>query len=115
MALKGIPEPVDVHRVVWSTDRDVEVGSPAMLSGRGAFELVGREAERAAMVQAWDRAAAGERQLVLLAGEPGIGKSRLAADVAGHVHAHGGRCCSGAATPTAAARSSRSSWPCGST
>jgi len=90
MVLKGIPEPVDVHRVVWSTSRDVEVGSPAMLSGRGAFELVGREAERAAMVQAWDRAAAGERQLVLLAGEPGIGKSRLAADVAGHVHAHGG-------------------------
>ena len=55
MVLKGIPEPVDVHRVVWSTSRDVEVGSPAMLSGRGAFELVGREAERAAMVQAWDR------------------------------------------------------------
>jgi DNA-binding SARP family transcriptional activator len=39
--------------------------------------LVGREAERQQMTQAWQRARSGRGGLVLLRGEPGIGKTRL--------------------------------------
>jgi DNA-binding response OmpR family regulator/class 3 adenylate cyclase/predicted ATPase len=39
--------------------------------------LVGREEERDLLVHAWQRAKSGEGRVVLLSGEPGIGKSRL--------------------------------------
>jgi eukaryotic-like serine/threonine-protein kinase len=43
-----------------------------------AIELLGREAEMALIGGAWENAREGHRQLILLAGEPGIGKRRLA-------------------------------------
>jgi predicted ATPase len=45
--------------------------------------IVGREAERSVLRDALAGAMAGEGQCVLLVGEPGIGKSRLAREVAG--------------------------------
>lgn len=50
------------------TDAAVASGSPP---------LVGRSAEWRALREAWRRASEGQSLLVLLAGEPGIGKSRL--------------------------------------
>ena len=41
--------------------------------------LVGREEEFEALLRRWSRAKTGEGQVVLLSGEPGIGKSRLTA------------------------------------
>jgi predicted AAA+ superfamily ATPase len=48
---------------------------------RAAFltPLVGREEEIALLLRRWRRAAAGEGHVVLISGEPGIGKSRLTA------------------------------------
>src|SRR5262249_13346246 len=46
-------------------------------SARGLTPLIGREAELDLFRQRWHQAQAGEGQVVLLAGEPGIGKSRL--------------------------------------
>ncbi|HEY1361344.1 MAG TPA: AAA family ATPase [Xanthobacteraceae bacterium] len=41
--------------------------------------LVGRDAEIELLLRRWERAKDGEGQIVLISGEPGIGKSRLAA------------------------------------
>jgi tetratricopeptide (TPR) repeat protein len=52
--------------------------------------LVGREEEMDALRRAWADAAHGAGRMVLLAGEPGVGKTRLAAELAGEVDAKGG-------------------------
>src|SRR5262249_36210395 len=45
----------------------------------GFTELVGREEELELLLRRWSKAKTGEGQVVLLSGEPGIGKSRLTA------------------------------------
>jgi tetratricopeptide (TPR) repeat protein len=45
----------------------------------GLTELVGREEELEILVRRWSKAKSGDGQVVLLSGEPGIGKSRLTA------------------------------------
>ena len=45
----------------------------------GITELVGREEELDLLLRRWSKAKIGEGQVVLLSGEPGIGKSRLTA------------------------------------
>ena len=45
----------------------------------GLTDLVGREEELELLLRRWSRAKSGEGQVVLLSGEPGIGKSRLTA------------------------------------
>ena len=49
------------------------------LHAGGMTELVGREEELELLLRRWSRAETGEGQVVLLSGEPGIGKSRLTA------------------------------------
>ena len=66
--------------------------------------LAGRTAEMAALREAWAEAVAGRGGMVLLGGEAGVGKSRLAAELAGEVDAEGatvlvGRCPAGGAEP----------------
>jgi class 3 adenylate cyclase len=47
------------------------------LHASGVTELVGREEELELLLRRWSKAKTGEGQVVLLSGEPGIGKSRL--------------------------------------
>src|SRR5262249_4124599 len=59
--------------------------------------FVGREVELGRLVRALDRAIGGEGRLLLLVGEPGIGKTRIARELAGRAGALGvavrwGRC-----------------------
>ena len=59
--------------------------------------FVGRDGELERLGQLWKEAAAGELRVALLAGEPGVGKTRLAAELARRVHDEGatvlaGRC-----------------------
>jgi len=56
--------------------------SPLLGRGGVSTAFLGRERELARMREVWTRAAGGRRQLILLAGEPGIGKTRLASEFA---------------------------------
>src|SRR5207245_2456749 len=49
---------------------------PPSLVATAAVEFVGRDAELAQMRDVWERATSGRHQLLLVAGEPGIGKTR---------------------------------------
>ena len=104
LELKGIPEPVEAFAVSWAplaeeTEGDAEAGRwplPAVLRSVPAVSYVGRSAERAALEEALVLARDGSRQVVLLSGEPGIGKSRLASYAAHRAHAQGAAVCWGA-------------------
>ena len=66
----------------WAALRPASVESrfEALHTG-GLTELVGREEELQLILRRWAKAKSGEGQVVLLSGEPGIGKSRLTAAV----------------------------------
>ena len=49
------------------------------LHASGVTELVGREEELEILLRRWSKAKTGQGQVVLMSGEPGIGKSRLTA------------------------------------
>lgn len=72
--LKGFSDPVGAWRVLRL--RRTESRFEATRAGH-LNDLVGREEEMEILLRRWERAKAGDGQLVLIAGEPGIGKSRL--------------------------------------
>src|SRR5246500_2665874 len=74
--LKGIGGPVRAFTALRA--RAVESRFEA-LHASGLTALVGREEEFELLLRRWSRAKSGEGQVVLLCGEPGIGKSRLTA------------------------------------
>ncbi|HEX2048848.1 MAG TPA: BTAD domain-containing putative transcriptional regulator [Acidimicrobiales bacterium] len=57
----------------------------------GETPFVGRGAEVDALRAEWQAAVAGGPRLVLVAGEPGVGKTRLALELSRAAHAEGGR------------------------
>ena len=76
--LKGVPKSVRA----WAALRESRVESRfEALHPSGLTSLVGREEECELLLRRWRRAKAGEGQVVLLSGEPGIGKSRLTAEL----------------------------------
>ena len=54
-------------------------------------QLIGREGELDEMVRLWNQAASGEGQMLLVSGEPGIGKTRLMRELISIAEASGGR------------------------
>ena len=82
----------------------VSVPLPGTLVGRHGLRLVGRSAELHELESVWDGVNGGTSAVVLLAGEPGVGKSRLADEFARLAHRRGGlvlhgRCDDGMAVP----------------
>ncbi len=65
------------------------IGLPPVAPPGARGTLVGREVELAALAGEWDRVQRGERRVVAVAGEPGIGKTRMAAELCVRAHAGG--------------------------
>jgi class 3 adenylate cyclase len=80
--VKGFAEPVQACQIVrpCAIESRFEALHVAALT-----PLVGREEEIELLNRRWMRAKSGDGQVVLLSGEPGIGKSRLTATVLEHV------------------------------
>jgi class 3 adenylate cyclase/tetratricopeptide (TPR) repeat protein len=75
VALKGLTERVQAWQVLGASA--VESRFEAQ-HGVALTPLVGREEEVELLLRRWQRAKAGDGSVVLISGEPGIGKSRLA-------------------------------------
>jgi class 3 adenylate cyclase/predicted ATPase len=69
--LKGVAEPSTLFRLVRAS------GGSRRSGQRNLTPLVGREDEMAMLLRRWERTRRGEGQLMLIVGEPGLGKSRL--------------------------------------
>jgi class 3 adenylate cyclase/tetratricopeptide (TPR) repeat protein len=112
-AVKGLPEPVRVMQVTSAQEHPPDPPDPASDSTalierqqlpRGGFAgslpvglMVGREAEAARLLRTAEAVAQGDGRLVLLAGEPGAGKTRLLQGITADVLGRGflvaaGRC-----------------------
>jgi class 3 adenylate cyclase/tetratricopeptide (TPR) repeat protein len=78
ITLRGLTDPVQVWRVTATSTVH------SRFEARQETELasmMGREEELALLWRRWQQVAAGEGRVVLLSGEPGIGKSRLTAEL----------------------------------
>jgi class 3 adenylate cyclase/predicted ATPase len=82
--VRGLAGPVPA----WQVLRPSVVASRfEALHGSALTPLVGRDEEIELLLRRWARAKAGDGQVVLISGEPGIGKSRIAAALAERLHA----------------------------
>jgi predicted ATPase len=72
--LKGLAHPLRVYRVLHASETQTRLDVGAI---RGLTPLVGRDAEVAFLRERWTQVQDGLGQVVLINGEPGIGKSRL--------------------------------------
>src|SRR5712692_4849223 len=70
--LKGVATPVEVYYVLGESQASNRLEVKATLT-----PLVGREQEVGLLLNRWEQVKEGRGQVVLLSGEPGIGKSRL--------------------------------------
>jgi class 3 adenylate cyclase len=89
--LKGLPEPVSAYAVEWTPREETAgiIALPPKIPAVPTFGLYGRAAEQATIARCWAAAKVGQRQVVLLAGEPGIGKTRLGSEAGRIAHAEG--------------------------
>jgi class 3 adenylate cyclase len=99
--LKGIPEPAEAFEVAWTplgTDEVVGASAlPAVLRSAPQIGYVGRVGERAWLQGIASEVRARQRRIAFISGEPGVGKTRLAAHTALESHNAGFTICWGAA------------------
>lgn len=93
VAIAGLPSDFPPLRSLDAFPGRVELPPPSFAPT--AAGLAGRRQELARFETAWERAVNGRRQIVLVAGEPGIGKTRIVGAVAHTAHAQGAAVCYG--------------------
>ena len=76
--LKGIAKPIEVYRVLGQSGASSRF---EVVTRAGLIPRVDREEEMALLGRCWERTKEGQGQVVLLSGEPGIGKSRLVQEI----------------------------------
>jgi class 3 adenylate cyclase/tetratricopeptide (TPR) repeat protein len=91
LELKGIPEPVQAYEIAWEPVEAwvSKIPLPAPLRTVPRIAYVGRVSERELLGSAWTQVQQGARRMVLISGEAGIGKTRLASHAAITVHGEG--------------------------
>ena len=106
LELKGLPEPLAACEVEWVPldVRTTRLPLPRAFSIAPRFSLAGRDDEFEQVKVAWKLAATGSCRAVLVGGEPGVGKTRLAAELGRAVELDGGfvllgRCDDGLGVP----------------
>jgi class 3 adenylate cyclase/tetratricopeptide (TPR) repeat protein len=77
-ALKGLTTPVNVYQVLGESGAQSRFEAAVQ---KGLTPLVDRAHEMGLLRERWEKAKEGEGQAVLVSGEPGIGKSRLAQEL----------------------------------
>ncbi|HEX9170707.1 MAG TPA: AAA family ATPase, partial [Roseiarcus sp.] len=77
--VRGVSQPVQLFRIVRAS------GGGRRGGARTLTPFVGREEELGLLARRWERARTGEGQLVLIVGEPGLGKSRLVEEFHAHL------------------------------
>lgn len=75
--VRGFEEPIDVWQILGPRRSPYRFMGSASLCG----SMVGRQAELHAALDAWRQAASGDPQILVLEGDAGIGKSRLAYEI----------------------------------
>jgi class 3 adenylate cyclase len=88
-ALKGVTTPLTLYRVVQASEAHSRF---EVVVRRGLTPLIGRDPEFGLLQERWARVKDGAGQVVLLSGEPGIGKSRLLEALKETVEHEGARC-----------------------
>ncbi len=84
--LKGIATPMLLHEVIWDETKTPAGSNPRL---RPDVSIVGRDGCLKAVQPAIDGLLAGRGQLVTITGEPGIGKTALATEIARRVERQG--------------------------
>ena len=87
--LKGVADPVGACEVIWEASTEVRVPLPALLAGEDRGTFVGRSDAAAALQAQWTEVRERGLRVVVLAGEPGIGKTRLVTEFARAAHDDG--------------------------
>jgi DNA-binding SARP family transcriptional activator len=82
LALKGVSQPVPACEVCWEASTEQRIPLPALLASEDRGTFVGRTQAASALRSAWSEVREGGFRAVMLAGEPGIGKTRLAEEFA---------------------------------
>ena len=100
-ALRGFDTPLEIYELV---DRDADLTLPIALALVEETPLVGRTVERQRLSSLLGRVAGGGSATVFVVGEPGVGKTRLAAAAAAEALSRDftvlhGRCDDGLAAP----------------
>jgi predicted ATPase len=95
--VEPMPETIALYEAVVRNTRlpgaapTIEITPPSEKVAPLTLPFVGREADMAHLRVAWSRAAQGHGDIVLIGGEAGIGKTRLAAELAQFVETQGAR------------------------
>jgi len=98
LELKGLAEPVAAYEVPWEPVVGDRAPLPApLLPVASELPFSGRDTERDALRVQWKSAQTDGRTVALVSGEPGVGKTRLTAELARTAHEDGawvlaGRC-----------------------
>jgi class 3 adenylate cyclase/predicted ATPase len=80
-SLKGVSAPIEVYRVLYESTARTRLDA---LATAGVSPLIGREAELQSLEAVWGRVTDGQGHVVVVSGEPGIGKSRLVKGLTEH-------------------------------